>query len=112
MYSVAINAGTSDSGAAYFFVKLNSPDCEFNVMVSELELERLRSVGDARWLARQSVAAGKCLGSSAFWSCQDGRLTVLVGPDDEAWEVCFSAPEALVNELLQEIARARANWPQ
>lgn len=108
MHSVAIDEGTDDKGASCFFVKLSGPECELNLMVSESELDALRSVSEARWLSRQSVAAGKCLGSPAFWSCQDGRLSVLVGPDDEAWQVAYSAPEALVAQLSQEIARVRA----
>ena len=108
MHSVAISAGTVDNGRPCFFVKLSGPDCELNLIVSESELKQLRSVGESRWLARRSVSAGKCLGSPAFWSCEDGRLSVLVGPDDEAWEVGYSAPEALVNQLLQEIARVGA----
>lgn len=108
MHSVAISAGTTDKGTPCFFVKLSGPDCELNLMMLESELELLRSVRESRWLKRGSIAAGNCLGSPAYWSCQDGRLSVLVGPDDEAWEVSYSAPEALVHQLQREIARARS----
>jgi hypothetical protein len=107
MHSVAIDTGTDDDGVPRFFVKLSGPDCELNLTLSESELDALRSVRGARWLARQSLAAGRCLGATAFWTCEDGRLSVLVGADDEVWEVCWSAPETIVKQLFQEIARAR-----
>lgn len=106
-HSVSIEDAVSPDGSPCFHVKLQGPECELNATVSARELEELHAVGDARWLDRKSVRAGRCLGTSVFWSCQDGMLSVLVGPDDETWEVGFSAPESLVVALLQEIERVR-----
>ena len=106
-HSVSIDDGIGPDGSSCFFIKLQGSECELNVSASARELEDLRAVGGARWLDRKSLRVGRCLGASVFWSRQDGRLSVLVGPDDETWEVAFSAPESLVAALLQEIERVR-----
>ena len=107
MHSVSIDEGFGADGASCFFIKLQGPECEVNVTTSARELEELRAVGSARWLDRKSLRIGQCLGTPVFWSLQDGRLSVLVGPDDETWEVGYSAPESIVTALLQEMDRVR-----
>ena len=104
-HSVSIDAGEAADGSACFFIKLQAADCEVNITASARELEELRGVSGARWLNRRSLRAGRCLDAPAYWSCEQGRLSVLVGPDDEFWEVGFSAPESLVDALLAEIER-------
>jgi hypothetical protein len=108
LHSVSIDAGSDDDGSPCFFIKLQNPHSELNVTVSEPDLDRLRDVRDAHWLNRGSLRVGKCLGALAFWSCQDHQLSVLVGPDDETWEVGYFAPEAVVRHLLDEIDRVRS----
>src|SRR5262245_10817150 len=106
-HSVSIDAGEDADGSACFFIKLQAADCEVNVTASPRELEKLRGVSGARWLNRGSLCAGRCLNAPAYWSCEQGRLSVLVGSDDESWEVSFSAPESLVGALLAEIERVQ-----
>jgi hypothetical protein len=106
-HSVSIDDGISADGSACFFVKLQSSGCELNVAASADELEDLSAVASARWLDRKSLRVGQCLGAPVFWSCEDGHLSVLVGSDDETWEVSFAAPESLVAALLEEIERVR-----
>jgi hypothetical protein len=107
-HSVSIELGSRRDGSPCYFIKLQGSDCEVNVTVSASELDELRAVRDATWLDRRSLRAGDCLGSPAFWSREEGRLSVLVGQDSEVWEVGFSAPESLIDALLVEIERVRA----
>jgi hypothetical protein len=102
-HSVSIDSGSRRDGSSCFFIKLQSTDCEVNVTVSRAELNELHAVRNATWLDRSSLRAGDCLGSPAFWSLENGRLSILVGPDSETWEVGFSAPASLVDTLLVEI---------
>jgi hypothetical protein len=107
-HSVSIESGSRRDGSSCFFIKLQGADCEVNVTVSRAELNELLAVRDATWLHRHSLRAGDCLGSPAFWSVENGRLSVLLGADAEAWEVGFTAPESLIDDLLLEIERVRA----
>jgi hypothetical protein len=107
VHSVSINDGIGSDGSACFFIKLQGSECELNVTATARELDELRAVGNARWSGRGSLRVGRCVGAPVFWSREDGRLSVLVGPDDETWEVGYWAPESLVAALLQEIERVR-----
>jgi hypothetical protein len=107
LHSVSIDAGIDADGAACFFIKLQGPHSELNVAVPASELDKLRDVLNAHWLNRGSLRVGKCLGTPAFWSYQDERLSVLIGADDETWEVGYFAPESAVSELVGEIERVR-----
>jgi hypothetical protein len=106
-YSISIHVGISLNGLECFFVKLQGLGCELNIAVSECELEKLRAIAGSRWSDRTSLQVGRCLGTPVFWSCEDGCLSVLVGVDDEIWEVGFTAPESLVTVLLKEIDRVQ-----
>ena len=107
-HSVTVNS-TLEDGRNCFSVKLQGGDFEINVVVGESDLKRLKAVATAKWSARESLRLGHVLGSPAFWSCEDGRLSVLAGPDDECWEVGVFLPEAAVNELVAEIDRETAS---
>jgi hypothetical protein len=40
----------------------------------------------------------------AWWSVDRDSLTVLVGEDDEAWDVAFSVPVAILSDLERQWA--------
>jgi hypothetical protein len=104
--SVSISTGFKRDGSPGFFIKLQGRDCELNVAVSEKDLKALRQVGGARWLDRKSLLAGECLGAPAYWSCEDGILSVLVGSDDETWQAGIFLPDWIIVDLLAEIESA------
>jgi hypothetical protein len=87
--------------------KLQSDWGELNVVLTADDLEILEKVSEARWADRGSLKAGRCLGESAYWSCEDGNLSVLVGHDAETWEVGMFMPDTMIAELKQEIIRFR-----
>lgn len=105
--SVSINIGAESDGAPRFIIKLQGDDCELNVWVSLDELTTLRGVESATWSDRGSLRIGECLGAPAFWSCQDGRLSVLVGPDDETWDAGVFLDESVLPQLVAEIDRVK-----
>ena len=107
VHSVSINPGKRSDGSSCFFIKLQGTDCELNVTASERDLDELQRVAGAKWLDRRSLRVGMCLGSPVFWSCEDGRLSVVAGHDDETWEIGVFLSDTVVAELLAEIGRAR-----
>jgi hypothetical protein len=48
---------------------------------------------------------GTAAGADVFWSARDGVVSVLVGHDDETWDIAFVVPVAVVIQLADE-ARA------
>ncbi len=79
-------------------------DWELNVWSTFEDLAKLRGVRSAAWAGRRSIAAGTCAGGSVFWAGPaDGAdpeiATVLIGHDDEAWDIAFLVPVSLVEEI-------------
>jgi hypothetical protein len=86
-------------------IKLQSDDCELNVVMSADDLPMLKEIASAKWSARNCLKLGTCLGTSVFWSCEDGSVSVLVGDDEEVWEVGMTLPESVLVQLEGEAAR-------
>jgi hypothetical protein len=86
-------------------------DWELNVWAAVEDLARLRGVRAAASGQRRSIAAGGSAGGRVFW-CAPGEgadpeiATVLIGHDDEAWDIAFLIPVTLV-EKIGTLASAR-----
>jgi hypothetical protein len=80
-------------------VKLQAETWELNIRAPLSDLARLRDIRDAHWDARGSLAIGTCAGASVYWASSDGQATILVGDDDETWDVAVTVPLATVDEI-------------
>lgn len=85
-------------------LKVASPQLEVNVWLSSSEAKEFRSIlsftPDAKALCL-SVAAG----SKVHWS-RDAKdhYYLIVGNDDETWDIALTMDKATMNEVLDEIA--------
>ena len=69
-------------------------------------LRTLLKVESAVWEDRNSIRAGATLGHPVFWSTDSSNsslVNVLVGPDDETWQVSVQVP---TKTLLRAVAAA------
>jgi hypothetical protein len=94
----------------WYGIKISTPDYELNVAVPAPH--DLRRVLSDPWVSG-SVKVGESAGAPAFWSVgKDGRVSILVGHDDETWDFGVSVPLATFEEILREVealARTRAD---
>jgi len=69
------------------------------IRIQRSDLQLLAGVPAASWLQRSSITAGTSLGSPVFW-CRDEEApdtaVILVGGDDETWELALQVPMDLV----------------
>jgi hypothetical protein len=87
-------------------IKLSATDWELNISVPAVEVPILRRVQSSPWLPG-SVRIGTSAGSPTFWSAEaDGRVSVLVGHDDQTWDFGVSFPIAVLHEVQREIKPA------
>jgi hypothetical protein len=92
-------------------IKFAAPDWELNVSVPASEVAVLRRVPSSPWLPG-AVRAGVSAGSPAFWSAEaDGRVSVLVGHDDQTWDFGVSFPMAALDEVLRAVEAAGRGCP-
>lgn len=79
------------------------------VAANPSDLLRLDGVGGADWSARASIAVGTTSLGRVFWCAgeAEGTVHVLVGHDDETWDLALVIPEDAVRSIVQQ-ARAAA----
>jgi hypothetical protein len=86
---------------------IQKSDLEMNIWMAANELALIPKVRTARWNERESIKLGKCAGSPTFWSCEDDHLSILVGLDDECWDIAVMLPAEIIDDLIAEIDRER-----
>lgn len=69
------------------------------IRIERTDLGSLAGITSAWWRERRSIAAGTALGNPVYW-CRDEEArdtaVVLVGRDDETWELALRVPLDLV----------------
>ena len=104
--SVTLSVEKTASDGEAIQIKLGSPLGELNVYASPTDRAALDSIRDARWSSRRSIRLGTVFGVPAWWSVDGDELTVLVGHDDETWDVAFTLPSTLLDDLKVQWAAA------
>ena len=86
-----------------FYLRISRQGYEMNLFLSETELVLIPQVKTALWSEHSSIKIGNCAGISAFWSCEEGELSILVGQDDECWQFGTILPESVLDEIIDKI---------
>ena len=88
------------SPGAPVLMKLQTETWEVNVWAALTDLAQLRNIRDADWTARRSMAIGTCAGASVYWAMLgEEQVSVLIGHDDETWDVGVTIPLATAYEI-------------
>jgi hypothetical protein len=85
-------------------VKLQTDAWEVNVRASSHDFMRLTEIRSADWSQRESIAVGESAGAPVFWASVDDHAALMIGHDDEAWDVSVTVPLDLVDEIVREVA--------
>jgi len=107
MVDVSLDEASSPGEPIVVCVILQTPEWELHVYATPEELVELRSIRDADWDERRSLHIGKCLGVPVHWSvvaATKGVATILIGPDDETWEIAITVPITTVDTIVAEVA--------
>ena len=87
-------------------VKLQTADWEVNFRASKADLVALIGIDAANWDERRSIRAGESAGAAVFWASDGNAATMMIGSDDETWDVAFALPVAAVTEIATGGLRA------
>jgi len=87
------------------WLKISSDYMEINLTLREEEAKKLvENIKYADWNERKSIKAGICLKSSVFWCINENKsINILIGQDDETWEIATILPFEIINELAKSI---------
>lgn len=82
-------------------VKLQAGEWEVNLRASRAELTALSGIRSADWNDRRSIRAGNSAGAPVFWASGGDDATLMIGNDDETWDVAITLPLAAVEEIAR-----------
>ena len=55
------------------------------------------------WDSRTTTQVGECAGTLVFWSSDGRSATIMVGHDDETWDMAFFVPVQLIEDLVRQV---------
>jgi hypothetical protein len=83
-----------------YAVKLQEHAWELNFRASPADLGKLTGIEGAIWAEGRSLRVGTCVGAPVWWCEQDGQVTIMVGNDDQVWDVAVMVPLSTVGDIL------------
>jgi hypothetical protein len=83
--------------------KLQGETWELNIWATTDELWKLTGIDKTDWAQRGTLKVGTCANAPVWWNELDGTVYILVGDDDEAWDMCITIPLGTIHELLGEL---------
>jgi hypothetical protein len=102
-----IDVTVDETEGAEVAVKLQAETWELNFWAPADELVGLRRIDDADWSERRSLAIGTCAGAPVFWAKGEGTVAILIGEDDETWDVGVTVPPAVIWEIVSQAEQHR-----
>lgn len=107
--SIYCNQGYDSDGFPIAFLNIVWQDSCVLVWVRLEEIDLFAKVHDADWNQRGSVRIGQCVKTPVFWCADDRGITLLVGPDDEAWGVSMNLPSFALEQIISGLNEHR-DW--
>ena len=109
--SVAVDV--VDEEGRLYNIKIATDAFEVNVLVPVEQAALLDRVRQTPW-ASGALQIGTSAGAPAWWCIGDAdredpdRMSILVGEDDQSWDIAVQVPIATIDEVLREIGAAQA----
>ncbi|WP_028645576.1 hypothetical protein [Nocardioides sp. URHA0020] len=104
MADVVVDAEVGTDGGTVACAKIANGEWEVNVRATPFEFAALRTIRDATWTSRHSIAVGTSAGAAVFWSCDGPTASILIGSDDETWDVAVTIPVEDVDRVIELVA--------
>lgn len=103
MPQVDVDIARAESGQDVVTAKLTDDRWELNVRARAPEFLTLRDIRALDWNARKVAKVGTSAGAAVFW-CSDGETaTIMIGHDDETWDLAISVPVGIVDDLVRQV---------
>ena len=107
--SVTVEAAIGVDGGRRYAIKLQTDAFEVNLWVRPEDVAKFDQVRAARW-ATGAVRIGEAAGGGAFWCVGDegdDSVSLLIGRDDETWDIAVSLPPDTLAAITREVAACR-----
>lgn len=97
---------TAEISGAIASVKLQSSQWELNIHGSLHEFAQLARIDETDWATRRVLRVGVCAGSPTFWCAEASVVMLLIGADDEAWDIAMVIQRPTIDEIVTAVAAA------
>lgn len=104
MVDVTLNLASGPDEPILVLVKLQSPDWELNFRAAPEELLDLGSIREADWATRRCLHIGESAGAPVHWAAEGETATIMVGHDDETWDIAVTVPIGTVDTIVADTA--------
>ena len=101
MAEVVIEAEVDEEGRTVACAKIANGEWEVNIRATPQEFAALSSIRTAAWASRHSIRVGRSAGAAVFWSCEGPTASILIGSDDETWDVAVEVPVEVVDQIVE-----------
>jgi hypothetical protein len=101
MADVVVDSEVDTDGRTVACAKIASGDWEVNIRATPLEFATLGSIRGATWASRHSTAVGRSAGAPVFWSCDGPTASILIGSDDETWDVALVVAVDVIDRIVE-----------
>lgn len=95
---------TVDGDGPTVCLKLQSARWEINVHGTRDEFSQLSGIDETDWAARRVINIGSSAGSPTHWCIESSDVVMLIGPDDETWDVALSLQRSVIDQILATLA--------
>jgi hypothetical protein len=101
---ITVGEGTLEDGSPAKTIKIQTDTYELNVWIPFDQIELLAMVPSTSWEAG-ALKIGKAASSDVFWATENDVVSILIGHDDETWDVGIFLPMASFRDVLEKIER-------
>jgi hypothetical protein len=106
--SIDVTSSLSRDGSPSFTVALDAPAVEICICLSMDDCKRLAQVTKTPW-DNGSIQIGESAGAKVFWSCDSHVVNILIGDDDQTWDIGIFIPESAIEEIMRQIRACERN---
>jgi hypothetical protein len=95
-----------EDGIPAFAIKITSALIELNVTIPQSEISQLKMALSKDW-ASGTIRLGTSAGAPVYWcAAEHGNLSVLIGHDDQTWDIGLTLPASVVPMIFDSLPSA------
>jgi hypothetical protein len=97
--SISADKCYDTDGRPRFSIKIQQEPFEINITVRKEEIRLFGKVRNACWDNRGSIRFGECADAPVFWCSTSTDISILVGHDDETWDIAVTIPLSAIDDI-------------
>jgi hypothetical protein len=106
-----VDVTLNEAAGSAVVMKLQTPTWELNIEAPVADFVRLHGIDDADWNERRSLAIGTSANAPVHWAISGEQATILIGHDDETWDIAVTVPVTTVHEIASLAERHMSKTP-